>query len=251
MKGKESLKRAKNTNTLMTLLAALALICAVVMCGRSVFTQHNSASQEASEETSDSQAAYLTTIRLGLSEYVVDLPAGYGRQALTQEALAAGQVGTYTCKNNDMVVDVYNVSRTDKPSTLTAFAEREASLRDAELKFDVVNGTMVAYYSPKQEYDGTVCKTITYLLDAASGYMTLVLRRPGGNLAELGNRIIRTLRTHERFQLGESPYSILLPDDYVREDITFDEAFEGHIGYYRSVSTPVAFDVYQYRKEDQ
>lgn len=250
MNGNESKKSAKSIRTLAPVLLALALIIALVAYNRGAFTQAGQ-TIKAVGSGSDEETAFLTPIHLGASEYYVDLPAGYVRQALSQDALAEGQVGTYTCKNNDMVVDVYNLSRVDRPSTLTAFAEKEASAHDAELKFDVVDGTMVAYYGAKQKFDGTICKTMTYLLDATSGYVALVLRQPGGNLAELGKKVIRTLRATDSFQLGESSYSIQVPDDFVRSEVTFDDAFEGHIGYYRSATSPVDFELWQYSKAGQ
>lgn len=248
MKAKQN---KKGMNKLVLLLLALALVIAFAIYHSNASTRTAGSSKNKDDELIEEQFASLTPIRLGASEFIVDLPAGYTRQPLSQEAISQGQVGTYTCENNDMVVDVYNLPLIDRPSTLTTFAEKEASVHNADLKFDVVDGTMVAYFASEQEFDGTACQTMTYLLSADSGYVVLVLHQPSGNLVELGRRIFRSLRACDSFQLGESPYSIMISDDFIRDELTFDEAFEGHYGHYRSASSLVDIDLSQYRKADQ
>ena len=201
------------------------------------------------------QAGGEKVLQLGNTEFTLTVDGSYEEGGLTEEDLEENQVGYFYSEKSLLDFDVYQFSKAGVPEELTEFVAEEAAaydgvweiVRDAE-----INGIPITWYRTLETYNGQSYDTITYLLDAGDDYVEIVFWIDGDEARVKADAIIHTLsrRGPVELQLAGSAYSVLIPADYQRGDVTEEEAAAGLVDYYLSDRTLMDFDVYRIEKAD-
>lgn len=190
-------------------------------------------------------------LRLGVSNYYMQVPANYVRGLMTPEDVEDNMVGYYKSAESLMDFDVYQFSKADEPAELEAYAAKEAADYNSEPVSTTVNGVACCYYDAVEESDGETYNTRTYIFDTGTGYVELVFWLDGETASEEMESIVGTVQFMRSLRLGVSDFYVNVPNSYTRGTVTSEEVAAGMVGYYTSEETELDFDVFQFKKADE
>ena len=188
-------------------------------------------------------------LRLGVSNYYMQVPSTYTRGLMTPEDVADNMVAYYKSEENEMDFDVYQFSKADEPAVLADYAAKEAAEFDSTPVSVVLNGNPSCYYDAVKEYEGVSYPTRTYILDTGTGYTEVMFWLDGENPEAVMESIISSVQFMRSLRLGVSIFYVNIPNSYSRGTVTAEDVAKGMVGYYMSEESTLDFDVYQFSKE--
>ena len=143
------------------------------------------------------EAAEVTNLRLGDSEYVVTVPASFQAGGMSEDDIADGQVGYYYSSETPLDFDVYQFDKAPEGITLAEYAEEEAAQYQGvtDLVTDAgINGVVLAWYHAIENYEGEDYETVTFIMESGDQFVEMVFWLDGEQaLAEM-ETIVETLR---------------------------------------------------------
>ncbi|MBQ8111067.1 MAG: hypothetical protein IJ124_12990 [Clostridia bacterium] len=205
------------------------------------------------EETEQTEQTGLRRLRLGSSVYTVMIDDDFVSCDLTEEDIADDEIGYYQCDETGLDFDLYQFSKEGVAQELSHYTMEEANGYDAvEVVWPnaVINDIPVGWYRTRETWEGVEYDTATYILDNGDDYVELVFWMEDEDDAERARQIMESLQYIElqEIRLGDSSFTLTLPDDYVQGSMTPEDMMDDQVAYWYSDATLLDFDVYQFSK---
>ena len=189
-------------------------------------------------------------LRLGRSNYTIEIDGSYQYGPVTEEGVAEGQVA---CLYSDAVpvdFDVYQVSAPGEQPSLAEYVTGSAAAGEI-VTDEEIGGVPVGWYRTVKAWNGVACPTVTYVLEDGEGFIRVEFRVDGEDAEAVARGIMDTLAVDNLapVRLGGSPYYVFCSASFREGGMTSADVAEGQVGYWRSDETLLDFDVYQFDKE--
>ena len=142
------------------------------------------------------QRTELKTIRLGESDFTLDVPADFEQGDMTEEDIADDQVAYWYSEASLLDFDVYEFSKDGLPEALADYAVLEAADYEGvtEIETDAeVNGVPVAWYRAVEEYEDGEYDTVTCIFDGGDEYVEVVFWLDGVTAGAEADTILQSL----------------------------------------------------------
>ncbi|MBE5806937.1 MAG: ATP-binding protein [Clostridiales bacterium] len=199
------------------------------------------------------EAVALRRLTLGTSSYSVMVDDSFVEGDMTEEDIADGQVGYYRSDDTTLDFDVYQFSKEGIAEELSHYTLEEANEYDnvsVVHPCDEINGIPVGWYRTVETYEDDEYDTLTYIMDNGDDYVELVFWMEDGDDEEHANAIISSLSLEQTqtLTLGDSPFTVEAPADYVQGGMTPEDMADDQVNYYYSDLSLMDFDVYQFSK---
>ena len=193
-------------------------------------------------------------LRLGRSLYSVTVDEAFAPGEITEEDFADDLVGYYRRGDEGLDFDIYQFPKDAPDEALNRYVLEEALEFDTVVEVrpnERVNDIDVAWYRAIESFDGAEYQTWNVLLDDGDSFVEIVFWLEDEADDAEARAIVDSLETVElaRVQLGDSPFSLMLPDDYVSGGIRLEDEDGDYMDYYCSDSVGLDFDVYQFGKD--
>lgn len=211
----------------------------------------SSPAQPDGEAQADAAPSSTMQFQLGSSSYAMQVPRSYRNGDVSIDELQGGQIAYYYSAESDLDFDIYQFAKPDLGISLEEFLRAAAAdFNGHDLTFRQINGINVGTYKSREIYDGVEYDVLTATLEEGDEYVQVLFWLDGENAEAEAAQILDTLSPIETYdlQLGESPYWITVPADYHAGEVTEEEAADDMIAYYKSESSPLDFDVYEFGK---
>lgn len=194
-------------------------------------------------------------LELGGSNYTITVPVNYKEGELTAEDLEDNQVAYYQNESTLLDFDVYEFPKAEeKEQELEAYAKLEASEYTTEdVYLQEINGIATAIYLASEESEGNTYRTMTCIMEDGENFVEVVFWLDGPAAEKQAGRIIGSLANIKTvpLQLGESAYTITIPEGYMEGQISEADLKDGQTGYYSSKYSLLDFDVYEFPKAEE
>ena len=193
-------------------------------------------------------------MRLGKSFYSVEIDDDFVLGEMTEEDIADDQIGYYVNDATGLDFDLYQFAKDDLDDQASRYVLEEAMEYDNVIEVrpnEQVNDIDYAMYRTVEEFDGMAYETLNYILDDGDEFIELVFWTENeADVAEV-ETIIASLQLGglKEIQLGLSPFSLYVPDDFQEGGLTAEDEDGDLMSYYYSDQTLLDFDVYQFSKE--
>ena len=223
----------------------LALVMATFVCALGEETE-----VEMEEEQS------MRRIRLGSSVYTVMIGTDYMPGELTDDAIAAGQIGCWRNEETGMDVDFYQLPKADDAVDLGHYTLR---LADREETVEVVwptdknNDIDMGWYWASETVDDEKRPIVTYVLDSGDSWLKLVFHAQNDEAGAEIWTIMDTVdyMTLKTIPLGDTSFTLLVPGDYMEGEISDEDIADDQVAYWYSDESLLDFDVYVFSKEGE
>ncbi|MER2152289.1 MAG: hypothetical protein ABS900_11805, partial [Candidatus Limivicinus sp.] len=181
------------------------------------------------------------------------VPHAYRNGEVTIEEVQASQVAYYFSPDSDMDFDIYQFFRPDPEMSLEAFTKKTAEdFNGRKARVRKINGIEVGTYLSREVYDGIEYDVMTALIEDGDDYVEIVFWLDGENAEQEATDILNTLSEVKTFdlRLGTLPICMSVPEGYRLGDESETVAVaKGQSWYYYDESSPLDFDVYQWKKD--
>ena len=245
----------KRMNTGLRTIFVILMLLAAVFIGSAVASAEEAPADE-EKDASAPQAAEdlnLTQLQLGSSNYSVFVPHAYRNGEVTIEEVQANQVAYYFSPDSDMDFDIYQFFRPDPEMSLEAFTKKTAEdFNGRKARVRKINGIEVGTYLSREVYDGIEYDVMAALIEDGDDYVEIVFWLDGENAEQEATDILNTLSEVKTFdlRLGTLPICMSVPEGYRLGDESETVAVaKGQSWYYYDESSPLDFDVYQWKKD--
>lgn len=193
-------------------------------------------------------------LRLGSSFYSVEVDEAFAPGEITEAERADGMVACWRCGETGLDFDVYQFPKDELAEQASRYALREAMEYDYVTEVrpnEQVNDIDLAWYRAIESFDGMDYETWNVVLDCGDEFLELVFWIGDEEDAVEARAIVDSLQpvALKQIQLGDSPFSLAVPEDFVTGGITLTDGDEDLTDYYYSDATDLDFDVYQFGKE--
>ena len=223
----------------------LALVMATFVCALGEETE-----VEMEEEQS------LRRLRLGSSVYTIMIDTDYTAGDLSDEAIAAGQIG---CWQNDVTGMDFDVFQLDKEDGAPDLGHYTLRLADREETVEVVwptdknNDIDMGWYWASETVDDEKRPIVTYVLDSGDSWLKLVFHAQNDEAGAEIWTIMDTIdyMTLKTIQLGDTAFTLLVPGDYMEGEISDEDIADDQVAYWYSDESLLDFDVYVFSKEGE
>ena len=195
-------------------------------------------------------------LRLGRSNYTIEIDGSYQYGPVAEEGVADGQVA---CLYSDAVpvdFDVYQVSAPGEQPSLAEYVTGSATARGGAEEIvtdEEINGIPVGRYRLVETWNGVDYPTATYVLEDGESFIEVVFWLDGGNAEAEVRSIMDTLAVDNLVpvRLGTSPYYLFCDASFHEGAMYSEDVAEGQVAYWLSDETLLDFDVFQISKEGQ
>ena len=234
----------RKARRMLSLALCLAVLLAALPC----------ALGEEAAEVAEAAGGGTWRLRLGSSDYTIEIYDHYVYGEVTEDDIADDQVAYLYSDQSKLDFDVYQFSKEGHAENLEDYVAEEAADYDAVTEIEregVINDIPVAWYRTTEEYEGESYETITYILDNDDQYVEVVFWLDGADAEDEARMIIRTLRhvDVQVIRLGTSPYCVKAYSDFVEGELKPEDIADDMVAYWHSDETLLDFDVYQFSKE--
>lgn len=219
--------------------------------------EETSESSELSAQTEDASVQIEDTsetiqFQLGASGLAIDVPRSYKNGEVTLDELESNQIAYYYSPYSEMDFDVYQFPKPDEEKNLKEYTYIAAEDFDGnDVHYRKINGINVGSYKSREIYDDVEYDVLVVLIEEGGEYVEIVFWLDGDNAETEAMNILSTLsevKTYE-LQLGESQFWMTVPAGYKPGEIKDEDIADDQVGYYYSDSSPLDFDVYEFKKD--
>ena len=224
---------------LCALVLAMALLLAAVTCA-------------AAED--DGWNASTRRLRLGNTYYSVQVDAAFEPGEITEAERVDDMVAYWQHGEDGLDFDVYVFEKEELSEPVSRYVLREALEFDHVIEVrpnEQVNDIDIAWYRALETFDGMEYETWNVLLDGGDEFIELVFWIEDEQDDAEARAIVDSLQPVglKQVQLGDSPFTLDVPEDFVTGGMTLADEDEDFMDYYCSEATDLDFDVYQFGKE--
>ena len=193
-------------------------------------------------------------LRLGNTYYSVQVDAAFEPGEITEAERADDMVACWRHGEDGLDFDVYVFEKDELSEPASRYVLREAMEFEHVIEVrpnEKVNDIDIAWYRALETFDGMAYETWNVLLNGGDEFIELVFWIEDEQDDAEARAIVDSLQPVglKQVQLGDSSFTLDVPEDFVPGGMTLVDEDEDFMDYYYSESTDLDFDVYQFGKE--